>query len=685
MDVSSIAPPTQALTVWSTGMPGVWSSCDHMSIMWCEQLMHALARGFMAIRATSASEPTRVLPVKARLEALKDVYTNQELERLVGESLVRLPSHRRTGSTSAIAEPPADYEAVLGTPLVISGLDGSKQAHSISIALVSLVTTPVDVTLSIPVSMASSVSWHLFNEDSSESVTISPSRVAVLPTSSLGRVLHFVRLPPADVRNFGRLVILLSGPSGGEKVAVLAAHGIPDHTEPVNEGLEWRSWTLAPRRGKVASGTFSSIHFGQVTNSLFAYRLNVGAFVADAAELTATVRLFSPALREDKYLTASLVAASTAAFATNETPLRVSFHGFNCPQGAGKNSLLRPRGRDDGLRLQVWLDPASFKSNVTAIEVSLQVDIVGTLGQIFRRYALAASAVLPFTLLVLTLAKQQYVYDTTGDFPTMMSTLASTLWSNGITLFVLFTVIALLQEQLVSILDDAPVMSSLSTSILLGNDDVPLLLPVLSTVSFGTAAFLVFVASSIVHLLAAVFVGCSAILSIWSSLPSLVLTSAVAVAVLLASYSAAAGAVGFAVVLFAGVLLRSPGSASWLVHHLTLLAWQVLLVLSFAGPSHVVATLCAVLQLVVTVRALLIGSHPAVLNSHSSYLVLLFVLSLAEGPLAVAWFRNQVPLTGPDLGMLWSSVDQDPFGLAPIALYGLLLAVSGPRPRITSS
>jgi hypothetical protein len=59
---AAILPPSMAtgLTVFATAVPGVWTGCDHMAIMWCNQLVKKVAAALVDstdIRSTSQTAP----------------------------------------------------------------------------------------------------------------------------------------------------------------------------------------------------------------------------------------------------------------------------------------------------------------------------------------------------------------------------------------------------------------------------------------------------------------------------------------------------------------------------------------------------------------------------------------------------------------------------------------------------
>ncbi|WAR54122.1 hypothetical protein PtB15_3B634 [Puccinia triticina] len=65
----SLAPGSHGLTVFTTGIPGVWTPIDHLAILWCNQLAAVLARALLEI--AEPRSPSQAGPVARRLEILK--------------------------------------------------------------------------------------------------------------------------------------------------------------------------------------------------------------------------------------------------------------------------------------------------------------------------------------------------------------------------------------------------------------------------------------------------------------------------------------------------------------------------------------------------------------------------------------------------------------------------------------
>ncbi|CAN3478819.1 GPI inositol-deacylase [Diutina catenulata] len=64
-----LVPPTHGFTVYSTGIPSVWTPIDHLAIVWCDQLRRKLARTLLDI--VDVERPQRTLPLEERMTTFR--------------------------------------------------------------------------------------------------------------------------------------------------------------------------------------------------------------------------------------------------------------------------------------------------------------------------------------------------------------------------------------------------------------------------------------------------------------------------------------------------------------------------------------------------------------------------------------------------------------------------------------
>ncbi|CAH7671101.1 PGAP1-like protein-domain-containing protein [Phakopsora pachyrhizi] len=70
----SLAPPSHSLSFFTTAIPGVWTSVDHLAILWCDQLRQVLAKTLLDL--TDPRLPRQVGEVEERMEILRSHLVN---------------------------------------------------------------------------------------------------------------------------------------------------------------------------------------------------------------------------------------------------------------------------------------------------------------------------------------------------------------------------------------------------------------------------------------------------------------------------------------------------------------------------------------------------------------------------------------------------------------------------------
>ncbi|KAI9503971.1 PGAP1-like protein-domain-containing protein, partial [Coemansia spiralis] len=75
--VGDLAPPSNSLSVMSSGINDVWLSLDHQSILWCAQMAKKFAR--MMIQVMDARQPSQLLPLDKRMSIMRrELYSGIE-------------------------------------------------------------------------------------------------------------------------------------------------------------------------------------------------------------------------------------------------------------------------------------------------------------------------------------------------------------------------------------------------------------------------------------------------------------------------------------------------------------------------------------------------------------------------------------------------------------------------------
>ncbi|KAF3986015.1 hypothetical protein FT663_04299 [Candidozyma haemuli var. vulneris] len=67
-----LVPPSNGFTMFTTGIPDVWTPSDHLAIVWCRQLRRSIARWLLSI--ADISSPHRTYPLERRMELSRQIF-----------------------------------------------------------------------------------------------------------------------------------------------------------------------------------------------------------------------------------------------------------------------------------------------------------------------------------------------------------------------------------------------------------------------------------------------------------------------------------------------------------------------------------------------------------------------------------------------------------------------------------
>ena len=156
----------------------------------------------------------------------------------------------------------------------------------------------------------------------------------------------------------------------------------------VSTGIEL---SLPPTRSMVIEIKIPSMH-----SSLLAYKLKV-----ERKSHGSPSELFTPLLRQH------ISEPYESKFFVNIKEADISLHGV----APYMPPALKARENEQGVSLQFWSDPTCNKT----MDISLQVDIMGSTGKLWMRYRTVFAA-FPLLVVALVLRKQFQLYDQTGIF-----------------------------------------------------------------------------------------------------------------------------------------------------------------------------------------------------------------------------------------------------------------------------
>ncbi|KAG7193068.1 GPI inositol deacylase [Scheffersomyces spartinae] len=70
--IGHLVPLSNGFTVYTTGIPSIWSPVDHLAIVWCGQLRRVIAKSLLEI--ADISSPSRVYPLEKRMNVFRKNY-----------------------------------------------------------------------------------------------------------------------------------------------------------------------------------------------------------------------------------------------------------------------------------------------------------------------------------------------------------------------------------------------------------------------------------------------------------------------------------------------------------------------------------------------------------------------------------------------------------------------------------
>lgn len=426
--LSSLVPPTHGFTVFSSSMPNVWTGADHLAMVWCAQLVKPIIRSIfdtIDVRRPGQTKPRaermrlfkrwlltgmeedaeRTLPLKepSTLLTLED---NSNSILPMGRKLV-LRSFGQTKRPQAHLMP-IPSQATLGakrfTLLSDQTLDESEGDGPLEVLFCSV----------FPLAAGQSATLFSMNLDLSDG-TSGSTRLACknaasdtisLPASTRSSVHPYDQSPP-----FSYLQYELDDLSEHQFVAIVdkattSTDGwvVAEFSDSASSKIESRTslqsllsfgahFKLSSRRPMV-----TDIHIPALQSSLLAFNLKLGKQACGEQP-----ELFTPLLRQH------ISEPHESKYFVNVKEVNISLHGvapFMPPP-------MRNQALSNGVSLQLWSDPTCDSS----LDVSLKVDLLGTLGKLVMRYRMVLAA-FPLLVVAMVLRKQFKVYDEAGFFMT---------------------------------------------------------------------------------------------------------------------------------------------------------------------------------------------------------------------------------------------------------------------------
>ena len=419
--LTSLVPNTHGFTVFTSSIPGLWTGADHIQTTWCVQLVKPIARSI--VEALDVHRPTQTKPRAERMRVFKRWY----LTGLEDTAEKMLPHSEPT--TLLTLEDQSDTINPAGKRLVLRKIGSPEKptAHVLPIppqdepgekkfTFLSNVPLEDDGSLDVlfcsvlPLQPGHSAALFALNIDLSDgragSTRLACKNAAMdrmsLPASYRTSIFPFDKAAP-----FSYLQYNLEDLTEHQFVAIVDRASAPKHGWAIAEfsdNSESRLQVSAGLKHLLVFGTrlklpaarplVTTFEIPALHSSLLAFKLQMGKQACGD-----NTELFTPLLRQ--YLS----EPHESRYFVNVKEANVSLHGiapFMPPP-------LRSQATSNGVSLQFWTDPTCDSS----IDVSLKVDISGSVGKLVMRYRTVFAA-FPLLIVALVLRKQFKLYDDTG-------------------------------------------------------------------------------------------------------------------------------------------------------------------------------------------------------------------------------------------------------------------------------
>ncbi|KAG0207330.1 GPI inositol deacylase [Mortierella sp. GBA30] len=398
-NIHHIVPQSHGFSVFTSSIPHAWVGCDHLSILWCNQVVTAIGRALVDL--VDARVPEQVKPLGQRMKIFRNRFLTGLEDHLHDGDHKKIPQSREEDTLTLLTSHKLGDKSRLD---VLLCTEVTQETMTLSCQRDPLAAVP------IPASTEAST-LPLFT---GEYFTEREFRFAYRHLRSLTGFQYLV------VVDRGRLYF----DPGFLVVQFLNEETATDTVGTTTIGLLRDGFLLSKFPEK--SLLVSTLKLPNLDTSLLAYNLKVdrpGCQGKNNQRFTPMVRQSSWAMHEDKY---------SVNIAGRSAGIDINFHG-DLPY-FDKIQL----GGSQGVELRFWMDPTCLEP----LSLSLQVDKYGSLGKILIRYRMV---VLVFTFLVVVIVLRAQIKDWSHDsvfspFEVCLSrSIKSTFWKFSIVLGILST------------------------------------------------------------------------------------------------------------------------------------------------------------------------------------------------------------------------------------------------------
>lgn len=423
--IASLVPETHGFTVFTSSIPNVWTGMDHLAITWCDQARKSVIRALYDV--IDASRASQTVPRAERMHEFKKwllsglesiaekslprteastlltLDENQAVvppgEQLVLRSLGKSDNRPATHLMSIPQQHTPDQKFTLLTNLRLDrpGEHGNLEVLICSTFLPHAGQSTTLFSMNLDLSADSPGATRLACKNTAADVIILPESVghSDLPFRTDRSPFSYLQYDLTELE--GHQFIAIVDRAGEQSAGWVVAEfkSAPEAATEVDVSVQRLvtsgiSLQFPARRPLVNEIKVPALH-----SSLLAYNLHLTKQSCSRGEL------FAPLLRQ--YIT----NVYESKFFVNVENAMVNLHGVS----PYLPPALHSKQPSNGLSLQLWSDPTCEST----VELTLRVDILGSLGKLWMRYRIVFAA-FPLLIVTLVLRQQFLVYDETGVF-----------------------------------------------------------------------------------------------------------------------------------------------------------------------------------------------------------------------------------------------------------------------------
>lgn len=428
--LESLVPPTHGFTVFTTGIPTVWTSMDHQAILWCDQFRKVISKtlfDIVDVRRASQTKPRadRMRVFKKRFLTGMEATTEKHVSRNQASTLLTLNDgtesilraeerlvlkslgHEDRPKAYLLPIPPqGSPEAKRFTLLTDAQLDKVGANGKLEVLFCSV----------FPFQTGQASSLYPAHIDLSGNDTGSTrlacknaaSDVVLLPASTSSTRLPFYLDREAELFPMSYLQYDLEQLTDHQFVAII------DKAAPGTNNFLVAEFSHQSNFYQTSDTSLARLLLFGLSLDLPAGRpmnVEIGVPSLLSALLAYDLEIFSESPKTGHQLFAPLVRQYLdrpyeSKYFVNAQRAEISLHGQAPYVPPSLNSRTQ-----NGLTLQIWTDPTSD----TVLHLRLSFDIWGSLGKLYIRYRTVFAA-FPLIIVTLVLRKQFRVYDNSGVF-----------------------------------------------------------------------------------------------------------------------------------------------------------------------------------------------------------------------------------------------------------------------------